>query len=181
MLRLKKENTIGLIIDIQEKLVPHMQNPQTLTENASKFIRGLSALEVPVVFTQQYTKGLGPTLTELSTQITDFSFFEKTSFSCCGNVEFLDYLKQSGRKSVVLAGIESHVCVMQTALDLLDNGFDVLIVADAVSSRKGIDYEVALQRLQTSGCTLGTTESVLFELTVAATDPCFKQISQIVK
>lgn len=181
MLRLKKENTIGLIVDIQEKLVPHMQNPQLLIENSSKLIRGLSVLDVPLVFTQQYTKGLGPTVNELSSLVNQLSYFEKTSFSCCSSTEFNDFIKQSSRKIVVLAGIESHVCVMQTALDLLDIGYGVVIVTDAVSSRKGTDYEVALLRLQSAGCILGTTESVLFELTGAATDPCFKQISQIVK
>lgn len=181
MQRLTSQNCVTLIIDMQEKLVPHMNGQDTLLQNVAKLIKGSECLGVPVMFTQQYTKGLGQTLPELAALASHFTYTEKTAFSCCGEQNFTELLNKTDRKTVIVAGIESHVCVLQTVLDLINKGFTVFVVSDAVSSRKLTDYQPALQRMMQQGAILTSTESVLFEILGSASASNFKQISQIVR
>ena len=176
-----KENTVGLVIDMQEKLLPHMYNNEEVKNNSIKIIKGLKALDIPIIFTQQYTKGLGETIPEISEIVEEFSYIEKSAFSCYREKNFLDTLNSIGKKNVVIVGIESHVCVLQTALDLTDNNFNPIIVTNAIGSRKPEDKEVSIWRMRNSGSTMTTYESILFELCKKAGTDEFKSISKLVK
>lgn len=177
---LLRETTALLIIDIQERILSVMQREKELIENTLKLIKGFKILDLPILFTEQYPKGLGPTATALLAELTGEAI-QKMTFSCYGASDLFDRLKQKNISQIVIAGVESHVCVQQTVLDLLANNFQVNVAADAVSSRKVIDYETALQRMRTHGAEVTTTESILFELlNVCGTDE-FKQVSKLVK
>jgi hypothetical protein len=149
--------------------------------NSEILIKGLQALNIPIIVTEQYTKGLGFTIEPVKSLFTPFESLEKISFSCCDDQPFLNKLNLLSKKLVIMAGIETHVCVLQTALDLLDNGYTPVVVADCVSSRKLGDKQVALARIQSSGGIITTYESILFELTRFAGTDTFKAISKLVK
>lgn len=180
-MRIYKENTIAVVIDFQEKLLPHMENAETIKDNAIKLLKGLKALEIPIIVTQQYTKGLGDTVSDVSEAIDNFSYIEKSTFSCYSQTDFIKELNKSGKKNVIIMGIESHVCVLQTALDLLYNNFNPVIITNAISSRKQEDKETALWRMRDVGCIMSTYESILFELCRKAGTEEFKTISKLVK
>jgi nicotinamidase-related amidase len=180
-MRIIKENTAGLIIDIQEKLFPAMSGREPLLKNCIKLIRGLQILGIPFIVTQQYTKGLGETISEITHEIPYFSYIEKRDFSCCGEPEVMDRLKELRVKNVLICGIESHVCVLQTALDLKESGFEPVIILDAVSSRFESNLKLARERFRHEGIMMTSVESVLFEMTRSSSAPEFKAISNIVK
>jgi nicotinamidase-related amidase len=180
-MRLTKQDSIGLIIDMQEKLFPHMLNQELLEENIQKLLRGLDVMDIPVLVTQQYTKGLGETLETVTGNIADFKYTEKKSFSCCKAGDFVRQLKDYDRTYVIVAGIESHVCVLQTVLDLKVMGFVPVVLEDCVSSRNQNDKEIAVARMRSEGAIISTVESVLFELCQTAEAEEFKTISKIVK
>ncbi len=170
-----------LIIDIQERIIPVINQHETVIENTIKLIKGFKVLGVPIFYTEQYPKGLGPTVQTIKEELGDDEAIQKLSFSCSGAGELFDMFKQKNLSQIVVCGIESHVCVQQTVLDLLANGFQVNLAADAVSSRRVKDYEIALARMRTHGTEVTTTESILFELLNVCATPEFKQISKIVK
>lgn len=178
---LKKESTALIIIDMQERILPVIRNHETVTENTIKLINGFKVLNLPVYYTEQYPKGLGQTSQKILDELDGFKAFQKMSFSCSGADNLFDELKNKQLKQIVVCGIESHVCVQQTVLDLLANNFQVNLIADAVSSRKEIDYNIALERMRALGAEITTTESVLFELLEVCGTPEFKEISKIVK
>jgi len=180
-MRILKENTIGLVIDIQERLVPVMEDNDQLVENCSKLIQGLHILGVPLLVTQQYTKGLGDTITEIKTMIPDFDFIEKKSFSCLDEPAFAEKLALSGAKNVIICGIESHVCVLQTAIDLEDAGYTPVVIMDCISSRSFDNLDLAAERFRYEGIMMTSLESILFELTRSAGASEFKDISKLVK
>lgn len=180
-MRLNKENTIGLVIDMQEKILPHINNNENIIKSCLTMVNGLRTLSVPIVVTQQYTKGLGNTIPIVNEAIGNFSYIEKTTFSCYREPSFIKVLNRTGKRNVVIMGIESHVCVLQTALDLLYNNFNPVIVTDAIGSRKDEDRTIALWRMRDVGCIMTTTESILFELCREAGTPEFKEISKLVK
>jgi nicotinamidase-related amidase len=180
-MRILKENSAGVVIDIQERLLPHIYEGEQIVSKSLKLIEGLQLLDVPLIVTQQYTKGLGPTVAPVPQKINDFNPIEKISFSCCGEPVFMNELNSTGRKYVIICGIESHVCVLQTCLDLLANGKIPVIVEDCVSSRMIGDKKVAIERMRQEGAIITTLESILFELTVAAGTAVFKGISGLVK
>lgn len=178
---MQREKSALLIIDIQEKILNVMQTPETLIANTSKLIRGFKILGIPIFYTEQYAKGLGSTVQVLKEELNGIEAIHKMSFSCAGADDFFNQLKEKKISQVVVCGIESHVCVQQTVLDLLANGFQVDVAADAVSSRKEIDYNIALERMNHHGAEITTTESILFELlNVCGTDE-FKSISKMLK
>jgi nicotinamidase-related amidase len=168
-----------LIVDMQEKILPVIDGHEGVTANCLKLIEAAQILDVPATATEQYPKGLGPTTAEIAQRLPDRP--EKVEFSC---LNCLDWNTASsdpeGRFKVVVAGIEAHVCVQQTVLDLLSHGFRVFVAADAVSSRKSLDREIALQRMAASGAVITTTESVLFEWCERAGTAEFKEISRLV-
>ena len=180
-MRLLREHTIGLVIDIQERLVPVMEESGQLIENCSKLIKGIQILGLPLIITQQYTKGLGGTVTGIKSIIPDFQFIEKKAFSCLDEPVFAEKLAHSGAKNVIICGIESHVCVLQTAIDLNDAGYTPVVAMDCVSSRSFGDADWAAERLHYEGIMMTSCESVLFELTRSAGATEFKEISKLVK
>lgn len=180
-MRILKENTIGLVIDIQERLFPVMDQKETFLKNSQILLEGLQELSVNLLLTQQYTKGLGETLPEISTLIKGFDSIEKTSFSCCYEPLFIKALEEQGKSNIIICGIESHVCVLQTAIDLKDQGYNPIVVFDCVSSRKNQDKMLALERFKQEGVVVTSYESVLFELTRGTKTPEFKTISKLVK
>jgi nicotinamidase-related amidase len=180
-MRLNRENTIGVVIDFQEKLLPHIYKKDEILKRSLIMVKGLRALNVPIVVTQQYTKGLGNTIEPINNAIGNFSYIEKKTFSCYREPSFIKVMNRSGKRNVVIMGIESHICILQTALDLLYNNFNPVVVIDAISSRNKEDMDIALWRMRDVGCIMTTTESILFELCRQAGTPEFKEISKLVK
>ena len=176
-----KEDSILVVIDMQEKLLPHMKQSELLLKNTKILVEGANILGVPVVFTQQYTKGLGETVPEIQSIPQKFEFIEKTSFSCYKNADFESTLSKLGCKNVIIAGIEAHVCVLQTVLDLIENGYHPVVVRDCVSSRKDFDLQTAFDRMAREGVLFTSYEAILFEMLGNAKDPSFKAISTLVK
>ncbi|MGE5682982.1 MAG: hydrolase [Bacillota bacterium] len=178
---LSREKTALLVIDIQERILGVMQSPEEVVSNTLKLIRGFKVLDLPIFHTEQYPKGLGLTVKEIAEELSGLEPVQKLSFSCSGAGELFPTLKLKNISQLVVCGIESHVCVQQTVLDLLANDFQVDVAADAVSSRKDKDYRISLERMARNGAEVTTTESILFELlNVCGTDE-FKSISKIVK
>lgn len=178
---LDREKTALLVIDIQERILGVMQNPDDVVANTVKLIRGFKILKSPVFYTEQYPKGLGETFRDIKNELTDFEAIQKMSFSCYGAGDLFSRLEKDNLRQVVVAGIEAHVCVQQTVLDLLANDFQVNLAANAVSSRNRTDYETAINRMRAHGAEITTVESVLFEmLNLSGTDE-FKAISKIIK
>ncbi len=180
-IKIKKDDALLVLIDFQEKLMPAMKDDKELEKNVEKLIKGCAILGVPKLVTQQYTKGLGETIPSLCQALGEFEPIEKTAFSAMGEPAFREAIKMSGRKTVILAGIEAHVCVQQTALDLLEEGYSVFLAADCVSSRSKNDCKYAILRMTDSGAVRTTYESILFELLGGAREPGFKEISALVK
>lgn len=179
--RLKREDTILALVDFQERLLPAASDSADLEEHIVKLVKGFRALSLPVLVTQQYTKGLGETIPSLRAVLGDFTPVEKTEFSAVKAPAFLEALEASGRRTVVITGIEAHVCVLQTALDLLEKGYQVFVAADCCGSRSPLDKKYGEKRMAQAGAVWGTCESVLFELCGGAREPGFKEISAIVK
>ena len=180
-MRITKEHTVGLIVDIQERLFPAMFEKETLMKNTLILIQGLIELKLPLVITQQYTKGLGETISEIKSVFPDFSFIDKRDFSCCDEPVVMDKLREMGAKNIIICGIESHVCVLQTAVDLKEAGFNPIVVMDCVSSRTKESVETARDRFRFEGILMTSYESILFELTRSSASPEFKAISKLVK
>lgn len=180
-MRILKENTVALVIDIQERLLPAMAEPEMLIDKCKTLISGLQELAVPLFVTQQYSKGLGETVAEIKSLITNFNPIEKSVFSCCDEKLVADKLEKSGAKNVIICGIESHVCVLQTAIDLKEAGYIPVVVMDCVSSRNLDNMDLAAERFRYEGILMTSMESILFELTRTAGAPEFKAISKLVK
>ena len=180
---LSATNTALVIVDVQERLVPAVWDHGQIVWNTRRLIEGAGLFEIPVIVTEQYPKGLGPTMPELVAALPENTpVIEKKSFSACLVPEFLDELsRRENVCKVLLTGMESHVCILQTALDLLSLGYEVHLAADAVGSRCAGDRKIALRRLESSGVMLTTTESVLFQWCRSADAPQFKAVSKIVR
>jgi len=168
-----------LIIDVQEKLMPFIRDAATMTRNIAFLIDAARILQIPVQATEQYPRGLGPTVPELATRLPERP--DKVAFSSCAVPSVTEGFRRGGRSKIVLAGIETHVCVLHTALDLLALDFRVYVAADAVSNRYAIDHEYALRRLEHAGAVLTTAETTVFEWVGAAGTPAFKEISRLVQ
>ena len=177
--QMSADDTGLLVIDVQEKLIPLIANARSLIRNIAFLIDGARLVGVPAQATEQYPKGLGTTVPELAAKLPERP--SKTAFSCCAVPAVVEGFRSAGRPKVLLAGIETHVCVQQTALDLLALDFRVYISADAVASRSAIDHERALQRLEKAGAIITTSESAVFEWTQGAGNPRFKEISRLVQ
>lgn len=180
-MRIEKENTVAVVIDIQERLLPVMSEKEKVLKSCTTLIQGLQELNVHLLVTQQYTKGLGETVPEISSIIKDFAPIEKTAFSCYDEPAFVDALEENDATNVIICGIESHVCVLQTAVDLKEAGYQPIVVWDCVSSRFEESKAIALERFRFEGIMVTTCESILFELTRGAKAPEFKAISKLIK
>lgn len=180
-MRIEKVNTIAVVIDIQERLFPVMDQQVELIKSCKILIEGLQELKIELLATQQYTKGLGDTLPELKELMANFSPIEKTSFSCYDEPAFVEALDDSNAKNVIICGIEAHVCVLQTAVDLKQAGYNPIVVLDCISSRSAANKALAVERFRHEGIMVTGYESLLFELTRGAKAPEFKAISKLVK
>ena len=178
---LKLDDTALVVIDVQGKLAQLMHNRTELFKNLRVMIQGTQVLGIPILLTEQYPKGLGPTVPEVSQLLTAIEPIAKNAFSCCGEPAFMSALEPLGRRQILLTGVETHVCVHQTALDLLDAGYEVQVIADAVSSRTAENRHIGLEKMRDAGVVITSTETALFELMKLAEGPQFKQISKLVK
>lgn len=180
-MKIKRDQCLTLIIDDQIKLLPSISESAMLLQNTGILIQGLKILEVPLLITQQYTKGLGMSDPSIFFYAQTEQYLEKRSFSCWGDEEIRRNITDSGCRQIILAGIETHICVLQTALDLVANGYDVVVIEDCVSSRKLSDKQIALKRMGNAGVTFTSYESLLFELMETSLYPRFKEISNLIK
>lgn len=174
--RLTTQNAALVVIDLQEKLMAAMARRADVVAAANKLVRAARILALPTLVTVQYVKGLGPVCTELAEATAGLTPFEKMTFSCCGTDAFSGAIQATGRKRIVICGVEAHVCVQQTALDLLAADCQVYIASDAVCSRRDSDCAVALERMRGNGAVLTTTEAAVYELLREAGTPQFKQV-----
>ena len=177
---LQNDKTALLVVDIQEKLLRVMHKNKSLVKDVIKLIKGIKVLGIPIYYTEQYPKGLGETAKEIKDEL-EGEPIQKLSFSCAGAGNLFEQLKEKNISQVIVCGIEAHVCVQQTTLDLLANGFQVNVPANAVSSRTKIDYKTALQRMGKHGAEITTVEAILFELLNVCTTQEFKDIAKIIK
>lgn len=176
------KETLLLIIDIQGKLAPAIFQSERVIRNTGKLIRACKLLGVPVIHTEQYPKGLGRTTDEIQEHIgTETAPYEKLSFSCCGNDQFMNRLRTLGRNDILVVGMETHVCVYQTCVELIEFGYNVHLVTDAVSSRSEENRTLGIRCIEKAGAALTSTEMAIFELMRIAEGETFKAISKIVK
>lgn len=176
-MRIEADKTIAVVVDFQEKLVPVMYEKEECIHNASILLEGLKILGIPMVVTQQYTKGLGMTVEPVREAVGSDEYVDKIAFSVYDDVKE----KLEGKQFVIVCGIESHICVLQTVIDLKANGYVPVLVVDCVSSRKEKDKKIALKRARDEGAILTTYESVLFELLRVAGTETSKKIQKLIK
>lgn len=177
---LNKGEAIGIMIDMQDKLVPAIAHREQLVAGCKLMLEGLKILDVPVIATQQYTKGLGDTLPELK-EFTDGKYIEKITFSSWREQNFRMAVRESKASQIIIFGVETHICVEQTVLDMLDAGLEVYLISDCVGSRFDNDKETAIRRMEKAGAFVTGSEAALFELTGQGGTDVFKAISRLVK
>lgn len=182
-IRIHKESSQMLVVDIQSRLAPHLHNVEQMVLRATQILTGAQLFDIPITVAEQYPQGLGPSVDPINPFIQE-NRFEKTTFSCFGSVEItqrLDNFKAAGRNTLIVLGCEAHVCVLQTVIDALDLAYRVVVVDDAVSSRNVNDLKIAKTRLSKAGGEYVTTEMLLFEWTQGKDAKEFKDISSLVK
>lgn len=181
-MRITRGNTTAVIIDVQERLLPHIHQWEETQQRIATLIQGLEVLGVGMVVTEQYPKGLGSTVPGVMEAFSSPPVpIIKDAFSCCDDARFSEALRSAGKKVVLVAGIEAHVCILQTSLDLLAADFFPVVVMDAVSSRNARDRDVAAQRILREGGRITTVESILLELTRFSGTDEFRRISRLIK
>ncbi|MBD3181127.1 isochorismatase family protein [Candidatus Poribacteria bacterium] len=177
---IKKDKTAFIMIDIQERFLPVIHEIYDVIENSNRLVKGTSILDIPLLVTEQYPKGLGPTVNNIELDDNQ-KIIEKISFGCFGCIDFVDEINKINVDSLVIFGIESHVCVLKTSLEALDRGYEVHVIADATSSRTLDNKHIALERLRQSGAFIASTEMILFLLMEKSGSDEFKAISKLVK
>jgi isochorismate hydrolase len=181
--RIEREEAVLIIIDVQDVLMKKMN--QEVGKNVIQNIRTLltfaKEMAIPILMTEQYPKGLGKTVPEIKMELGSILPIEKVSFSCCGVETFNIKLNRLGRKQVILSGIETHVCVLQTAADLIQKGYEVHVVADAICSRRKLDWEIGLRWMEKRGAMISTTEIIAFQLLKEAGTEEFRGLSKLFK
>lgn len=178
-LLMSRTDTALLVIDVQQRLLPSIAGHRRVVWNIRRLLDGAAVLGIPVLATEQYPLGLGPTVPELAQRLGEIP--AKLTFSCRECADGFRRLEAQGILKILLCGIETHVCVQQTALDLLAAGWHVYVAVDAAGSRSTEDHQVAIRRLESAGATITTTEAALFEWCDVAGTPEFKQISRLVR
>ena len=183
-MRITKSETVALFIDIQERLIPAVAGGDKLIQRNIILLEGLKILGIPTIFLRQYPKGLGDIAPELQAAAGDYTPFDKLAYSAIKDkaiaAEFAR-LRESGIKNVIVTGVESHVCVLQSCTDLVAEGFQPVLVTDCVGSRNVFDMEIAFKRAMQENVLLTTAESILFELCVVAGTDEFKAISKLIR
>ena len=178
---LAESDTALAVVDVQEKLVPARAERPSLVANLQTVIRGARILDLPVLWVEQYPQGLGSTISELEELLGGFRPQPKNCLSACGLPEFVEALEATGQRQVLLVGLEAHVCVYQTAIHLLENGYHVEVVGDAVSSRTLENKAIGLRRMERAGAEITSVEMALFELLGRSDRPEFKELSKLVR
>jgi nicotinamidase-related amidase len=179
---IEREHAVLIVVDVQERMMPAIARNAEVIDNVLRIINGCRALNIPMLVSEQYSKGLGTTIPEVREAMGEWYHpVEKMSFSACGELRFLQKLESMGRNTALVCGVESHVCVYQTALDLRQLGYDVEVVSDAVGSRKEHNYRLGLEKLSRHNIELTSVEMALFEMMQRADIDEFKAVSKIVK
>lgn len=179
--KLNKEGSVLVVIDMQDRLLRAINAWEGVLDNTVKMIKFAQTLKVPVVVTEQYPKGLGQTNPQVAELFPGFAPLEKTVFSCFGAEGFEEQLKKLGAKTLVIVGIETHICVQQTALDALARGYDVQIIADAVGSRAPMNKEIGLAKMRQAGCVISAVEIALYEWLERSGSEDFKAVLPLIK
>ena len=179
--RIDALDSVLSIVDIQEKFASHIDQWETMVEHTRKLIRAASLLEIPILVTEQYPKGLGRTVVEVEAIIPVFAPIEKTAFGCFGEPIYISAVEALKRKTLVLCGIETHVCMLQTALDALGRGYRVAIPIDATSSRAESNKNLAIERMRAAGATIASVEMIVMEWLADAQHPRFKEAQALIK
>ncbi len=177
---LRREDSLFLIIDYQKKLVNAMSHKEQVTADIVRMIQGMKQLEIPILITEQYAKGLGPTVEDILNEAEQEPVVDKLTFSCCGDKQFCDTFKQYNRKQIIVAGIETHICVLQTVLDLLTNDYEVHVPLSLTCSRHDENRDTAIERMRQEGAIITNLESVFFELMIKAGTTEFKAIQKLI-
>ena len=180
-MRILKDRTVALMIDFQERLFPFIFENDKLLKNVPILIEGLKVLGIHIFITEQYVRGLGSTVEPIARAMGDLRRIEKSAFSCCDEPRLMEGIAVTAKENIIIAGIECHVCVMQTVNDLIRNGYHPVVVEDCVSSRKESDKKTAIERMRKEGAIITTYESILFELLRYSGTEQFKAISRLVK
>lgn len=180
---LEPQHCALVVVDIQEKLLPPIFNKEALVKNSQLLIRLAKILDLPVMVTTQYTKGLGPTVPEIASLLADVTPTDKLEFSCFGSDAFRSHLKAlpGDRNTVLLCGMEAHICVMQTALGALNEGYLVHVATDAVGSRAESNWKIGLDRMKAAGAVMSSTEMMMYELLRCSGTPAFKELLPYLK
>jgi len=178
---IRRDDSLLLLVDLQEKLAPAIFEGERVIANSVRLLEGARQLGVPAFVSEQYVRGLGPSVAEIRSAATDAHFFEKTHFSCAAEPGVIDLLRAARRPQVILTGTETHVCVLQTAFGLLGAGFEVFLVADAASSRTPENRSAAIERMRAAGIQIVTSEMVLFEWLHAAGTDEFRRLLPLIK
>ncbi len=180
-MKLERNQTVLVVIDVQSKLLPVIYDYPALVENIKRIIKCTQILGIPIVLTEQYPRGLGSTVEEIKETLSEYHPIEKVSFSCCEEENFINRIKQLNRKQILVCGIEAHICVYQTCMDLVSEGYEVHLLIDAISSRKRDNRNLTIEKLNGMGVQITSVEMALFEILKDATSDEFKRISRIVK
>lgn len=178
---MRADRSALVIIDVQERLCPAMNDPRRVLHNGARLVKGAQHIGVPVLATEQYPQGIGPTMFDLRSLLPDDAVIQKMTFSAAREPALLERLRSLDVSQVVVMGTEAHVCVQQTCLELAELGWEVFVVADACSSRKVSDQDAAYARMAANGCSVVTTEMVLFEWLGEAGTPLFKDVLPLIK
>lgn len=178
---LKREDSVLLIVDVQESFRSNINDFSNITRNITIMAEAAKILKLPVVVTEQYPQGLGNIVAEISACLGEHKLFEKSCFSCCGNEAFMSHFEGLGRKQIVVTGIEAHVCISQTVHDLIEAGYQVHLVTDAISSRSVKNKEVGIHKMAQAGAIQSSVEAALFEMLVEANTETFKSVQRLVK
>lgn len=180
-MRILREDACFMVVDYQERLMPVIHNNTEILQRVQILVNGLNLLEVPGIVTEQYPRGLGRTVTDISQFTSHLPVLEKVSFSCYDDQGIKKAIDDMGKKNVIIFGVEMHICVLQTIIDLREAGYNVIVVEDCVSSRKPNDKKWGLKRAIQEGAFVTTTEAILFELTRKAGSDTFKSISKLIQ
>jgi nicotinamidase-related amidase len=178
---LERGKAVLVVVDIQERLAAAMKKRENVEKNTAILIKAAGIMEIPVIVTEQYPRGLGPTTEAVKGVFSSYEPIEKLDFSCCGEDSFVSALKDTGRTQIILCGMETHVCVWQTCLDLLEKGYIVHLAGDAVCSRSKDNYMAGLGLMRDAGAVISSTEAVCFQLLKRAGTEEFKAVSKLVK
>lgn len=178
---LTKENTVLVIVDVQEKLLPYVTGKDEVVSNIQMLIKFADIMDIPIILTEHYPRGLGTTVPEIKEVLKEYGPIEKVIFSCCGPPEFLEKLKELGAKTLMIAGIESHICVAQTTLDSLHAGYAVHVISDAISSRTMWNLSVGIEKMRQFGAVISSTEMAMYEIMERADTSEFKEVLKLVK